>query len=80
MSSQTMSMTPAHNFNDMAVSRCTCTCKCRSAESITSSSTDSLRQEKKTSTKSWSEFAEDTTMHGVKYVNVSDSPKTTRSV
>ena len=33
--------------------------------------------EKKLTT-SWSEFAQDTTMHGVRYVNVADSPKAAR--
>ena len=83
-------LTPVENFHDMngssedqpddamgkADMSCTCRFKSRSVDSEISASRRSL--EKKETATSWSEFAQDTTMHGIRYVNVSDSPKSTR--
>ena len=83
-------LTPVQNFHDMkggpedqpddamdkADMSCTCRFKSRSVDSEISASRKSL--DKKETATSWSEFAQDTTMHGIRYVNVSDSPKSTR--
>ena len=83
-------LTPVQNFHDMNVSSedqpdnamgkadmsCTCHFKSRSVNSEISASRKSL--DKKETATSWSEFAQDTTMHGVRYVNVAESPKAAR--
>lgn len=70
-------MTPVHSFNDMMEGSYQCKCKCKSKDINEPNSAGPLEEK---SASGWSDFAQDTTMHGIRYVNVSGSPKTARFV
>ena len=60
-----------------------CTFKDNSEDTTADSSGSSKSKLEKTTSigsRSWSEFTQDTTMHGIRYVSEAESPKATRSV